>query len=973
MIEAPPRTTLNGVRCDDEEGEEPAVPQHSAPLIGRDDEVSEVVQVLRSRGTAAGSLLITGGAGCGKTAVLEQSLQMAVVEGAKVLRLRWEGVEGAAGSAALADAVCGVLAKIRDRRSRARVTAVRRAQLKVASRGGEAVLLSALSEALVDAAHHMPFALVLDDAQRMPTQTASALGLLLRAFRPAGVPVVMAGRPTGPGHADGTQLPVAVDRVLEMSPLPPADVAALVMRRLGRPVDDSLLTAVRRSLGQLEGNPAAVLSVLVSLEESGGLLEIDGEVCLAEPEGTLRLSADAMELGIGGPEASSDADVVATAAVLAHMVGGAELRLDDVHRLGPLGGRPETLLRPLDQLVRDRVLTVDNDGRIAFTVPAFEAALRTLHTPDDVRSLHARIVTTVTDRLGPAAAGAGQPRLAEHVAAAGSMLGDALAVPLLRAAARRGDADWPGAARGYRSALRHLQGDDSRTPGVLREFAEASLRHADHSAVLELGDLLLTCLNQSHGKKRDGVEWVTRAWALSALHEHRTQNDGADSVYRMALERVPDAAELMALGGLYGMGPMATESYGLRPADDHVSAPGDESGSDPVPTPREVRLIAAAVGSNAEFESALRCLPRDALGEMELDTLRNAAAYGDLAGAFKAVLGERYAGAGRSTAGQYHAMLRDQLAGDWDSALSTARRMEARGRSGSVAGTGQLARALAAEIQMQRGEVNRALEWLDLIPNSVSHPLVARVRLCIRYFAGDPKAAVAEAWRDLRVARERGPLAGIEWLPLVILCIGMLEKSEETVRQAVKELEALHEEMASSMTHEAVLLGRGLLYGDMDSALSAYRMVQQRGDTYLTAIYCQCLADVSDDPEPWQAEATRILYSLGARPSIWLRRMARQLNVPLPRNRTASGGLSEDDVRLIELVSEGTTNRLIATLLVCSEKTVEQRLTRLFQRAGCRSRAELTAAWLDGSLARLGLVPDTGSSGGSRDRPTVGP
>ncbi|MFD4814841.1 hypothetical protein, partial [Streptomyces sp. NPDC058418] len=46
--------------------------------------------------------------------------------------------------------------------------------------------------------------------------------------------------------------------------------------------------------------------------------------------------------------------------------------------------------------------------------------------------------------------------------------------------------------------------------------------------------------------------------------------------------------------------------------------------------------------------------------------------------------------------------------------------------------------------------------------------------------------------------------------------------------------------------------------------------------------------------------------------------------------------------------------------LACSEKTVEQRLTRLFRRTGCRSRVELAAAWLDGSLARQGLVPDAG-------------
>ncbi|MDH6630469.1 DNA-binding CsgD family transcriptional regulator [Streptomyces sp. LBL] len=945
--------------------------QHSAPLIGRDDEVGEVVEVLRSSGTAARSLLITGGAGCGKTAVLEQARRVAVVEGAKVLRLGWEGAEGTAGSAALADAVCGVLAKIHDGRLPARVTAVRRVQLRTTGRGSQVPLLSTLGEVLADAAHYVPFALVLDDVQRMPAQTASALGLLLRAFRPAGVPVVMASRPMGPGPADGTQLPAAVDRMLELPPLPPVDIGALIAQRLGRPVEPSLATAVLRSLGPLAGRPAAVLSVLACLEESGGLLEINGEVCLAEPEGELRLTADTMELGIGGPEALSDADVLGTAALLARMVAGAELSLDDLHRLKPQGGQLETVVRTLDHLVKGRVLTVDDGGRIAFAVPAFAAALRSLHAPDDVRSLHARIVTSVTDRLGAAAAGAGQPRLAEHAVAAGSMLDDALTVPLLRAAVRRRQADWPWAARGYRTALRRLRWDDSRMPDLLRESAGVSLRYADHSAVLELGEPLLACLNVPHGEKRGGLGWVTRAWALSALHEHRTQHEGADPRYRTALERAPDAAELLALGGLYGIGPTVMKPPRSRPAADHVPAPGDESGSELVPTPVEVRLIAAAVGSNAEFERARRGLPRDALGEVALDRLRNAAGFGDLAGALEAVLGERYVGAGNSTAVQYHAMVRDYLAGNCDSALSAARQVEARGRSGSTAGVGQLARALAAEIHLQRGEFARALKWLELIPRSVTHPLVARVRLKSRCFSGDREQAVAEAWRDLREARERGLLAGVEWLTLGIMWDGMAEDSPEAMRQALEELEALHEQMASSTTHEAVLLGRGLVYRDVDSVLSAYRLVQQRGDAFLTAHCCQFLAEVSDDPQPWLAEATRILYSLGARRPIGLRRVARQRNLSLPRNRAVSEELSEHDVRLIELVSEGSTNRQIAAGLVCSEKTVEQRLTRLFQRTGCRSRAELTAAWLDGSLAGLGLVPDTGSHRVSRDRPAV--
>jgi DNA-binding CsgD family transcriptional regulator len=935
------------------------VQQHSGPLTGRDDEVGEAAGFLRSTGDAAQTLLVTGGAGIGKTAVVEQARRVVVQEGAKVLRLGWEGARRrAAGPAALADAVCDVLAKIHDGRLPVRVSAVRRAQSRAAGRGGEVALLSALGEVLADAAHHVPFALILDDAQRMPARTASALGLLLRAFRPAGVPVVMAGRPMGPRHADGTPLPSAADRVLELPPLPPEDVSALIARQLGRPAEPDLVTGVLRSLGPLAGNPAAVLSVLASLEERRSLLEIDGRMCLAEPEGRLRLTVDALELGLGRPDPSPDPDPVATAAALARLIDDAELTLDDLHRLKPLYGRHfEAVGRTLDHLFGDRVLTLDKDGRMAFAVPALAAALRTLPAGGDVRSLHARIATAVTDRLGAAAAGAAYPRLADHAAAAGPMLDDAVAVPLLLAAARRGQADRPWAVRGYLAALRRLPPDDSATPGALRESAVLSLRYADHTGVLALGEPLLAC---------GGPEWVTRAWTLSALHEHRSPYAGdADPRYRAALDRVPGATALAALGAPYGIGPTApaepTAPVAFRPgaAADRVPAADEAPGHGPLPSPAEVRLLTAAVGGHAEFERARRGLPEHVLGEADLDRLRNAAAYGDLVGAFEAVLGERYVAAGHSTAVQYHFMVRDYLTGDWDSALSAARRIEARGRSDGPAGVGQPARALAGEIQLQRGEIGRAREWLDLIPDHVAHSLVARVRLGVRYFTRPWEEAVAEAFRDLREARESGLLAGIEWLPQRILWIGMVENSPRVMELALDELESLHEEMASPMTYEAVLLGRGLARRDPDSALAAYRLVGQRGDVFYRSHCCQYLAEVSDDPQPWLAEAARILRSLGVGRSvgILLRRAARRRNVSLPRHRTAPEGLREQDVRLIEMVSDASTNRQIAARLACSEKTVEQRLTRLFQRTGCRSRVELAAAWLDGSLVRLGLVP----------------
>ncbi|WP_327235424.1 LuxR family transcriptional regulator [Streptomyces sp. NBC_01317] len=1048
--------------------------QYRSPLVGRHDEVGDVARALRATGAAVRTLLVSGVAGAGKTALLHEARRAAAKKGAKVLRLGWEVAEEPAGAGALADAVCGVLAKIHDGRILARVTAVRRAQAQAQSpsqaesqsqspsrsravgRGGEVALLSALGEVLADAARQVPFALVVDDADRMPDPTASALGLLLRAFRPAGVPVVLAARPMLPGQVGGGgQLLAAADRVVELPALSSAEVGELIVRRLDRPVEPGLVTAVLRALGPLAGSPGAVLSVLASLEECGALLELDGQMCLTVPEDELRLTPDAAELArLGWPHASPDAETFETATALARLAGQAELRLDDLRGVRPLkgvrgagapeveraeaerheaglpeagfpgaglpeAGLPEIFGRVVDGLVRDRVVTVDRAGRITFAVPALAVALRALPGCRDVRPLHATITRVVTDRLGAVAAGAAHPRLADHVAAAGSALDAALALPLLLSAARthaKSDPSW--GARAYHSALRHLSPYDPRATGVLRESVALSLRNADHVGVLALGERVLACLEEWYGgdgrdgerggehgehgehgeprvEDRDHLEWVTRACTLSTLHEHRSpQTDDVDPRYGVALAQVPAAAALAVLGGAYGIGPITPITPitpnmpitptthlngGLPEPPEPLAQCASSPGPDPLPSLAEVRLLAAAVGPRAEFERTRRALARDApdhaLSAAPLDQLRNAAAYGDLAGALDAVLGERYVDAGQSTAVQYHAMVRDYLTGRWDSALSAARRVETRGRADGAPGVGQPARALAAEIQLVRGKLGRAREWLDLIPDSVSHPLVARARLGVRYWSGHgdramEAEAVAAAWRDVRRAREDGLLAGLDRVLLRILSIAVERNDPEAVRHTMAEIEKLYEEAASPLTHEVVLVGRGMAHGDAQSALSAYELVRERGDVPLLVDCCGCLAEVGDDPELWLAEATRSGHALGMGRPVRSRlgAAARRRNVSLPRRRAARGGRSERDergerdVQLIDMVSDGSTNRQIAARLGCSEKTVEQRLTRLFKRTGCRSRAELAAAWLDGSLVRQGLVPDTGAS-----------
>ncbi|MFS8199744.1 AAA family ATPase [Streptomyces sp. CWNU-52B] len=964
-------------------------------VMGRDSEIREVARTLTSAGPPTRALLVVGAAGTGKTAVLEQARSAVTEEGTRVLRLRLHDGAGAPGASALADGVHSALTRVHSRRSTVRISSGRRTPRQPGGQHGELTLLSTVSETLTSTARDTPFALLVDDVERIPSATASALGLLLRVFPPVGVPMVMAGRPVRPEDGGAAQLAAAADRLLELPPLRPADVEALVVRRLGMPVEPALVTAVLRALGPMAGTPEAVLSLLDALDEHGDLLELGGHVCLTVPREALRLTADLAQLRrLCWPDGPPDATALAAAAAVARTLEHAEIRLDDLHRLKPGGPRRAGLLdRALTPLVRDGILVVDGDGTASFAVPALAAALRALPTHHDVSSLHALITRSLSDRLGAETAGGGYPRLADHVTAAGTRLDDALAVEVLLAAARTdARSDWPRSVRAYSSALRRLTPHDRRTPGVLYESAELSLRHADHAGALALGEPLWDCLGgggaPGGGAVSGRLAYVAGVWALAALHEHRLPYaDGVGPRSADGLPRLPALAGFAALAGPYGLGRVAHRPDG---GAHEVPVTGRRSGSGPLPSPAELRLLAASASSRADLLNALGSLPpetnggtgknggpdkdgaRDAHGTADengahtLDRLRDAATHADLADALSAVLGDRYTGAGDSTAARYHSMVRSYLEGDWDRALVSARRIEARSRTrGTRAAAAQPARALAAEIHCARGELGQARAWLDLVPDTVAHPLVAWARLGLRYWSGQVEEAFAGAREGVRRARGSGLLAGVEKVQLRYLTYALLEGRPEPMPGALAELEALHEEMGSLRTREAVLFGRGLVHGDVDSALAALRSAHLRGDVYMGLLCRLCLVEIGGDSEQRLAEASHIAQSLGiGRATLTtLGHMARRRSLVLPRARPAKGPLSEEDVRLTVMVSDGATNRQIAARLASSEKTVERRLTRLFQRTGCRSRAELAAAWLDGSLVDRGLVVPDGASG----------
>ncbi|BBC29435.1 hypothetical protein SGFS_007290 [Streptomyces graminofaciens] len=946
-------------------------------VIGRESIVRELADTLRTTGEAARVLLLVAGAGMGKTAVLEEARRAAAGDGAAVLRLGWhdEDPEEAAETAsdeppdedatALADAIvvtagCGLFLADPDDCLLPLPTA-HRTRLAAAARKGGVNGLAAFSDALATAARRLPFALLVDGVERMPEHIASILELLLRIFRPHGVPVVLAGRPRPPADHGQARLTAAADRVLELPQLRPTDAAALVdlhiTRRFGHAAEPTLADAVARALGTLAGNPRAVLSVLDTLNAED-LLELDGRMCLTRAEKLLRLTTtDAFLLGLGRPHSLPYPPILNAAIVTAHVLNHADVHIDDAFRMTPSAGA-RVLEHALDRLITDRVLTADPRGWLSFAVPALAAALRTLPFQRDVQGNSARYVTRLAGRLGPEATGRGYPRLADRVAASGPLVDDDLAIPLLLAAAREeARADWPRSARAYAAALRRLAPRDERTPGVLQEASELSLRHGDHDGLLALAEPLLAhadtprAEHTEEGKEPTGLHGIGVAWTWAALHEHRVLHaDDHRALCRGRTDaRLPSAAELAALGGLYGIGPLTP-----RPSTAAGPTPHSDPGHrrTPLPSPAELRLVAASVGSHAELGRARRNLPPDAIDDQALDRLRHAAAYADLTGALAAVLGDRYTAAPDCVAVQYQGMVRDYLAGNWDAALTTARRVEVRCRTHSTAGDPHLPRVLAAEIHCARGDLTRAQAWLDLVPDALDHPLAARARLAFRYWSGRKEEASERAWRDARQARKNGQLAGTERLLLRILSLSARQHRSPLTQRALEELETLHDEAATPMTYETLLIARGIAHHDTDSALTAHRSIQRREDVHLSVVSGMCLTRIADDPRAWLTEVMCNAQLLGlGRPFRTAVTHAAQLRgIPLPRLRQARQKLTEPDIILVRMVSNGATNRQIAAELACSTKTVEQRLTRLFQHTSARSRSELAAAWLNGTL-----------------------
>lgn len=284
-----------------------------------------------------------------------------------------------------------------------------------------------------------------------------------------------------------------------------------------------------------------------------------------------------------------------------------------------------------------------------------------------------------------------------------------------------------------------------------------------------------------------------------------------------------------------------------------------------------------------------------------------------------------------------------ELNGAWQESIAEARRATRSLRNGSEMEAG--AAYQEAEIHRLRGEfaaaenLYRAASRLGLEPQ----PGMALLRLA----QGHAEQAAATIRRVL--ATTRSPLGRARLLPALVE-IMIAAGAVDEAREACEELDAIASRFATEILAAMASQARGEIEmgrGDAATALGHFRAALttwQRADApylearlrVLSGQVCRLLGD--EDGAELEYEAARAVFAaLGAAPDL------ARVNMLMRPTVSSSHGLTRREIEVLRLVATGKTNRLIATELGLSEKTVDRHLSNIFNKLAVSSRAAATA------------------------------
>ncbi|OZM78825.1 LuxR C-terminal-related transcriptional regulator [Pseudonocardia sp. MH-G8] len=710
-------------------------------------------------------------------------------------------------------------------------------------------------------------------------------------------------------------LTAVADAVVRAEPIDGKEVRRLLKRSLrGRP-DRGLLTALKRALGPLAGNPAYVLSMIEELHRADRLVTVARRVCLREPGRTPTLPDNAPVVAAIGERGGLAEDLVLL------VDGPGRVRVDDVPLLAAALGRTvgQTGVA-VDHLVGESILA-EHDGELAVRCPAVGATLRARADAHRVPALHAAVALAATDPARATLAPMDPDVLADHVVAAGAALApDPRWGALLREQAVAEEHRAPERAARFLLAVRRhdtADGDGARTTGWTLRLL---LRAGDHDGVARLVERVVGA---------DGHEPAIPGDADRGLLA------AAAAVAALTLARPVPAAVRAALAD-----------------DSRLTCPLGvaQRWSD---------------GGSVDADELLRALtalttPVQAPGYRHSTALLaaySAISVRDVVGALAALLGPGYACPAGGPPVLLHRASEAYRSGRWGAASAGARALFAdHGSDERAADLREAAALIALDIAALQDDERMVAAWQQYVPDDSAacrHPaLHAGTRVARLWVSGDGEAALEEGWRAWNLVGP-GRLAVGRRSLLTRLCgiAGAERRREWYPRLLGAAVEWCRTEPGNQAADAAETwdLVRGVL-GKDDAAARAFlargvEPVRSRGHR-AELVWVLLAAGAAASGTGW-SEAHAIAKDIGA-PVLRgrLRRLMDEQGVRPPSRRNPVSDLTDVQLHIVELVERGMTNRQIAREVRMSEKTVENHLTRLFVRFGCRTRHGLAAARL---------------------------
>jgi len=933
-------------------------------LLERERELAAAEELL-GRG---GLLVVEGGAGVGKTALLGAACRRAAGLGQDVLRAR--GSELEAGFA------FGVVRQLFERRL-ASAGPDEREQLLAGAAGAARPLLSGalvemsasdtsfavlhglywLTAALADPG---PLFIAVDDAHWADEPSLRWLAYLAPRLEGLAIAVAVALRPGEPTSAGAslTALRAEAATVLRPGLLSEGAVGAIVRAAVGRRASDGLCQAAWSATG---GNPLYLIELLRAVElDDRPLAELD-------PAEFLAGGRDAVGRRVLARVRALDPLALALAQALATLGDGCEVR----HAAGIAGVTVAEAMRVVAALVRADVLAADDPPR--FTHPVVRDAIEASLAGDERDAAHRRAADLLHDDGAPAG------RVAAHLAGV-RPAGDPWVLARLREAARAAmDAGAPRAAAGL---LERALAEPPPAPervGVLREAARAEVGAGRETGCLRLEEALALAVD---GRERaeialelaeayaalfrwvDAVDVIERALpglgaddaALAArlegelvvcgLHDARCASRVAPVLERLSSGPVTgSAAEALAVG--QGMAMVLAG----RPAAQAAGPPE--------------AALARAGGRPENWDT------RAAL----LWSLVTAERFDAVAGALRPMVAEVHrSGSARGLVATYSTLgllkLRLGALPEADAAARVALRVLQDGDFGPGLA---FAATVLADVALEAGQLDEAQALLALLPPDgwpagVGTVLIPATRGRLRLAQGQAAAALADfetcaamfsptVWGT--PMRDVGYLHARSGAALALLRLGERERARELAQDELWDVRAFRAPRALGVALRVVGLATGGDHGIrlLDESAATLRRspaVLERARSLVewgAALRRAGRRVAAREP---LAEALDLAARCGARPLAARAREELKATGARPRRvwRTGAEALTPGELRVARLAAEGGTNREIAHELYVTLKTVEGHLSRAYAKLGIAGRAQLTEV-LEGEKTRV--------------------